>query len=58
MLMKTGLICISKGDPPMPGNVPNAVCGPQVNGTERPDNWDDISGLNPCPLNACCDIWG
>ncbi|EEA25067.1 conserved hypothetical protein [Talaromyces marneffei ATCC 18224] len=33
-------------------------CGPQVSGTTRPSNWSDISSLNPCPLNACCDIWG
>ncbi|RJE17560.1 hypothetical protein PHISCL_10105 [Aspergillus sclerotialis] len=42
----------------MPSVVKNAVCGPQVAGPKRPDNWDDIEGLNPCPLNACCDTWG
>lgn len=42
----------------MPSVLKNAVCGPQKAGTKRPDNWDDIEGLNPCPLNACCDIWG
>ncbi|GLA97771.1 hypothetical protein AtubIFM61612_001995 [Aspergillus tubingensis] len=51
-------ICVSKGDPPMPSTLKNAVCGPQKPGTKRPDNWDDIESLNPCPLNACCDIWG
>jgi chitinase len=28
-----------------------------VPGTQRPANWADISKLNPCPLNACCDVW-
>lgn len=42
----------------MPSVLKNAVCGPQVAGTKRPDNWDDIESLNPCLLNACCDIWG
>ncbi|KAI1421435.1 hypothetical protein F5Y12DRAFT_767687 [Xylaria sp. FL1777] len=51
-------ICLSTGRPPFPVNVPNAVCGPQVNGTiptSDPLTWSD---LNPCLLNACCDIWG
>ncbi|KAL6876786.1 glycoside hydrolase family 18 protein [Trichoderma novae-zelandiae] len=51
-------ICLSTGDPPMPAVVPGTVCGPQVAGTKRPANWSDIGSLNPCPLNACCDIWG
>lgn len=32
----------------------------QKPGTVRPNNgstWD-WAALNPCPLNACCDIWG
>ncbi|CAG8418245.1 unnamed protein product [Penicillium salamii] len=53
-----GTMCLSKGDPPMPSILKNAVCGPQKAGTKRPDNWDDISEQNPCPLNACCNIWG
>ncbi|KAJ5442294.1 Peptidoglycan-binding Lysin subgroup [Penicillium cf. griseofulvum] len=51
-------ICLSKGDPPMPAALDNAICGPQVNGTKRPTNGTDIAGLNPCPLNVCCNIWG
>ncbi|KAJ5185781.1 class V chitinase [Penicillium cf. griseofulvum] len=58
MLMTGATICLSKGDPPMPSVLKNAVCGPQMPGTKRPDNWDDISSQNPCPLNACCNIWG
>lgn len=55
---QTANICVSKGDPPMPSVLKNAVCGPQKAGTKRPDSWDDIESLNPCPLNACCNIWG
>ncbi|KAJ5745883.1 glycoside hydrolase [Penicillium odoratum] len=52
-------ICLSEGEPPFPSAVESAVCGPQVpdttaNGTDSSE-WAD---LNPCPLNACCDVWG
>lgn len=52
------VICLSSGSPPMPNPVANAVCGPQVPGTEAPEDTTDIAGLNPCPLNACCNVWG
>ncbi|KAK3934190.1 hypothetical protein QBC46DRAFT_300262 [Diplogelasinospora grovesii] len=52
------VICLSSGTPPMPAAVANAVCGPQVPGTAKPASGVDISTLNPCPLNACCDVWG
>ncbi|KAJ7513181.1 class V chitinase-like protein [Mycena galericulata] len=51
-------ICLSTGTPPMPPPLPNAVCGPQVPGTANPGAGANLSALNPCPLNACCDIWG
>jgi GH18 family chitinase len=51
-------ICLSPGYPPMPATLPNAVCGPQVSGTAAVAAGTDMSTLNPCPLNACCDIWG
>lgn len=51
-------ICLSEGDPPMPAPISNAVCGPQVPGTERPTDGTKLADLNPCKLNACCDIWG
>ncbi|KAJ5724680.1 glycoside hydrolase [Penicillium malachiteum] len=51
-------ICLSSGWPPMPSVISNAVCGPQVNGTATAPHGTDLSTLNPCPLNACCDIWG
>ncbi|KAJ6035923.1 hypothetical protein N7540_000202 [Penicillium herquei] len=51
-------ICLSSGWPPMPSTISNAVCGPQVNGTATATHGTDLSTLNECPLNACCDIWG
>ncbi|THC89832.1 hypothetical protein EYZ11_010716 [Aspergillus tanneri] len=57
-LQLDGVICLSSGKPPMPGVLSNAVCGPQVEGSTRPSDWSDIGSLNPCPLNACCNIWG
>jgi chitinase len=52
------IICISSGSPNMPAYNPNAVCGPQVVGTQKPTNGTDWALLNQCPLNACCDAWG
>jgi LysM domain-containing protein len=52
------IICLSSGTSPMPAPVANALCGPQVPGTTTPPSGTDISTLNPCPLNACCDVWG
>ncbi|KAL6887059.1 glycoside hydrolase family 18 protein [Trichoderma evansii] len=57
-LYPNNIICLSKGNPPMPAPVSNALCGPQVPGTPTPANGTNISTLNPCPLNACCDVWG
>lgn len=51
-------ICLSTGSPPMPAGVPNSICGPQVPGTTPPTNGTALTDLNPCPLNACCDVWG
>ncbi|EME81305.1 glycoside hydrolase family 18 carbohydrate-binding module family 50 carbohydrate-binding module family 18 protein, partial [Pseudocercospora fijiensis CIRAD86] len=52
------VICISLGDPPMPAPDPNAICGPRVNGTLPPTDGSDMADLNPCPVGACCNIWG
>jgi hypothetical protein len=52
------IICLSKGTPPMPAPLANAVCSPQKPGTQTPSNTTDLADLNPCPLNACCDVWG
>ncbi|OAA76099.1 Glycoside hydrolase, subgroup, catalytic core [Akanthomyces lecanii RCEF 1005] len=38
--------------------VTGTVCGPQVPGTKKPTDETDFADLNPCPLNACCDVWG
>jgi chitinase len=51
-------LCLSLGSPPMPAVVTNAVCGPQVPGTPIAPTGTNLSTLNECPLNACCDIWG
>ncbi|KAH8883288.1 glycoside hydrolase [Thozetella sp. PMI_491] len=51
-------MCLSKGDPPMPAPLENARCGPQVPGTEKPNNDTKLADLNPCPLNVCCNVWG
>ncbi|KAK0739602.1 hypothetical protein B0T21DRAFT_382597 [Apiosordaria backusii] len=51
-------LCLSKGNPPLPAPVPNAICGPQKPGTTNPKPGTDLASLNPCPLNACCTVWG
>ncbi|ETS82692.1 hypothetical protein PFICI_04568 [Pestalotiopsis fici W106-1] len=57
-LLADAKICLSEGDPPLPNAVANAECGPTVPGTEMPTDGTALADLNPCPLNACCDIWG
>jgi chitinase len=52
------ILCLSLGLPPMPAPIQNATCGPQVPGTPIPANMSELANLNPCPLNACCDVWG
>ncbi|KAL2152192.1 hypothetical protein VTH82DRAFT_5376 [Thermothelomyces myriococcoides] len=52
------IMCLSTGMPPFPAPIQNAVCGPQKPGTKPPTDGSDIAELNPCPLNACCNIWG
>lgn len=51
-------ICLSSGTPPFPAPISGTVCGPQVPSTQEPANGVSWELLNPCPLNACCDIWG
>ncbi|KAL4805376.1 chitinase [Aspergillus unguis] len=57
-LYKDTIMCLSEGDPPFPAPIANAVCGPQKPGSKAPTDGSDISDMNPCPLNACCNIWG
>ncbi|KAL4879073.1 hypothetical protein BJY04DRAFT_229417 [Aspergillus karnatakaensis] len=60
LLFKDTIMCLSSGTPPFPAPIANAVCGPQKPGSKPPAAGDDtdISEMNPCPLNACCNIWG
>ena len=59
LLFIGNIICLSSGTPPMPAPLANALCGPQKPGTKTPASGTaNISALNPCPLNACCDVWG
>lgn len=51
-------ICLSKGNPPMPKSIDNAVCGPLKPGSQPPAAGKNLSSLNPCPLNTCCTRWG
>ncbi|KAK4034272.1 hypothetical protein C8A01DRAFT_39279 [Parachaetomium inaequale] len=51
-------ICLSAGNPPMPAPMSNAICDPQVPGTQPPSDFSQLAGLNPCPLNSCCNVWG
>ncbi|KAH8894612.1 glycoside hydrolase, partial [Thozetella sp. PMI_491] len=53
-------ICLSEGKRPMPYPNKDAVCGPTVVGSDSTyvESNDDLINLNPCPLNACCNVWG
>ncbi|CAG8003003.1 unnamed protein product [Penicillium nalgiovense] len=57
-IFKDSVICVSKGSPPMPAEVSDAQCGPQVPGTKPPKDMSKLADLNPCPLNACCNTFG
>jgi hypothetical protein len=52
-------ICVSEGDPPFPAAQINATCGPTKPGTREPpgSKSSEWAKLNPCPLNACCNVW-
>ncbi|KAH8880237.1 glycoside hydrolase [Thozetella sp. PMI_491] len=51
-------ICLSEGKPPFPNAQTGAICGPTVPDTLSPGDDTDWKDLNPCPLNACCNVWG
>lgn len=57
-LLKNTYICVSDGKPPMPYPQRGAVCGPTKEGTTAPTGNQQLKDLNPCPLNACCNVWG
>jgi GH18 family chitinase len=51
-------ICLGEGNPPFPSAINGTECGPQVFGTLIPPVGADWEKMNPCPLNACCNISG
>lgn len=51
-------ICISSGTPRLPAPNKDAVCGPTMPGTQSPTGDEKVEDLNPCPIKACCNIWG
>ena len=57
-LMKEQVFCLSDGEPPMPVQKKDITCGPQKQGTKRPSDMSKVGLLNPCPINACCSVWG
>lgn len=58
LLFQDTVMCLSTGTPPFPDPIPNAVCGPQKFGSEPPTDGTDLADMKPCPLDACCNIWG
>ncbi|KAK5799831.1 hypothetical protein VI817_002043 [Penicillium citrinum] len=58
ILYEKTIMCLSKGTPPFPAEIANAQCGPQKPGSKPPTDGSNIADMNPCPLNACCNIWG
>lgn len=51
-------MCLSKGSAPFPAPIANAQCGPQKPDSKPPTDGTKVTDMNPCPLNACCNIWG
>lgn len=51
-------VCLTEGNPPMPHYQEGAVCGPTKKGTKPPTDGKELADLNPCPLKACCNVWG
>lgn len=46
-------MCLGPGAIPMPVALDWAECGPSLVGTARPENMDDLPGMNPCPSYQC-----
>lgn len=57
-LLASMYICLSTGDPPLPFPISNTQCGPTKPETQKPGPGVKLKDLNPCPLNACCNVWG
>lgn len=52
-IQQGAFICLSAGEPPMPVALGQAICGPQVPGTARPNKYSELASLNPCPPGKC-----
>ncbi|KAM7196728.1 putative glycoside hydrolase family 18 protein [Naviculisporaceae sp. PSN 640] len=59
-LMADMNICLSEGKRPMPYPNKDALCGPTKPGSDSSyvEDDNDLINMNPCPLNACCNVWG
>jgi hypothetical protein len=57
-IMQGDFVCLSSGALPMPVALPNAVCGPQMPGSIRPQNYADLASLNPCFSGQCVSLMG
>lgn len=51
-------ICVGPGTPRLPAPNKDAVCGPTKPGTGSPAAGQEVKDLSPCPIKACCNIWG
>jgi len=57
-LLPDTYICLSEGKTPMPYPIPNAVCGPTKPESAESVGHHTLFEVSPCPLNACCNVWG
>jgi LysM repeat protein len=51
-------ICVGPGTPRLPPADPDAECGPSKPGTVSPSVGEKFGDLSPCPIKACCNVWG
>lgn len=51
-------ICVGPGTPRLPAPNKDAVCGPTKPGTGSPAAGQEVKDLSPCPIKACCNVWG
>jgi chitinase len=51
-------ICVGPGTPRLPPADPEAECGPSKPGTSAPSGSEKFVDLSPCPIKACCNVWG
>jgi hypothetical protein len=53
LLFLDAVMCLSKGTPPFPAPIGNAVCGPQKRGSKPPTDGSNIADMNPCHIKVC-----